>query len=182
MIQSKKFVPKSILKRGANYLQVKQQEEACKRCVHCGEPQGLEACPEITTKQLGELLMQHGGPRSGQMIFQDDEEKGQSLNRSYLYLDTCSTEDHMLVPHYLDNMHTVEHPFTLHTNAGKSETNRKGFLGGTAFWLDKNGIENVISLRTLEQKFRITYDSNNDGGVSCAILRKGTWFSGCAPQ
>ena len=152
---------------------MKQKEEADKRCIHCGGPHGLETCPEITTEQLGELLIQLGGPRSGQMIFQDDEGKGQSLNRNYLYLDTCSTEDQMVVPHYLNNIHTVEHPLTLHTNAGKSKTNRKGFLGGTAFWLDESGIANVISLRTLERKFRVTYDSNTDGGAFVCHTEKG---------
>eukprot|EP00804_Cyclotella_cryptica_P001120 CCRYP_008416-RA/>CCRYP_008416-RA protein AED:0.95 eAED:0.41 QI:0/-1/0/1/-1/1/1/0/146 len=144
------------------------------KCVHCGGPHRLENCPDITTDQLGELLVQLGGPREGQMIFQDDEERGQSLNKNYLYLNTCSTEDQMVVPHYLHDVHTVEHPLTLHTNAGKSETSRKGFLGSTEFWLDENGIANVVSLRTLEKKFRITYDSNENGGAhSYATLNKG---------
>ncbi len=77
MIQSKKSMPKSILRRGGDCSQVKQKEETDKRCIHCGGPHGLETCPEITTEQLGELLIQLGGPRSGQMIFQDDEGKGQ---------------------------------------------------------------------------------------------------------
>jgi hypothetical protein len=71
------------------------------------------------------------------MIFQDDELKGSSLNRNYLYLDTCSTEDQMVAPLYLKGIHLVKDPLTPHRNAGKSETDRKGYLGGTAFWLNE---------------------------------------------
>jgi hypothetical protein len=99
------------------------------------------------------------------MIFQDEEAKGSALKRHYLYLDTCSTEDQMVVPDYLKNIRKVDSPLTLHTNAGKSETNQRGDLGDTTFWLDENGIANVISLRTLESKFKVTYDSTKDAGA-----------------
>ena len=71
----------------------------------------------------------------------------------------------MVVAQYLDDVHTVQDMLALHTNAGKSQTNKKGYLGGTAFWLDESGIANVISLRTLERKFRVTYDSQQKGGA-----------------
>ena len=110
-----------------------KEEAKPKPCVHCGGPHRLEDCPEITEEQLGELLVQLGGTRSGQMIFQDDKVKGSSLNKDYLYLDTCSMEDQMTVPHYLEGIHAVDKPLVLHTNAGKSQTNKRGYLGGTAF-------------------------------------------------
>eukprot|EP00804_Cyclotella_cryptica_P006222 CCRYP_015296-RA/>CCRYP_015296-RA protein AED:0.33 eAED:0.35 QI:23/0/0/1/0/0/3/0/304 len=51
----------------------------------------------------------------------------------------------MVEAKYLDKVHTVKDTLTLHTNAGKSHTNKKGYLGGTAFWLDEKGIANVVS-------------------------------------
>ncbi|KAL7484711.1 hypothetical protein ACHAW6_010338 [Cyclotella cf. meneghiniana] len=163
MMQSQTRPKKSILRTNPNDHQRESMDD--KRCVHCGGSHGLEKCPDISDEQLTELLEQLGGSRSGQMIFQDDNIKGSSLNRNYLYLDTCSTEDQMVIAQYLDNVHTVQDTLTLHTNAGKSQTNKKGYLGGTAFWLDESGIANVISLRTLERKFRVTYDSQQKGGA-----------------
>eukprot|EP00804_Cyclotella_cryptica_P025530 CCRYP_012008-RA/>CCRYP_012008-RA protein AED:0.36 eAED:0.36 QI:0/-1/0/1/-1/1/1/0/251 len=83
-------------------------------------------------------------------------------------------EDQMVVPHYLKDVHTVKDPLTLYTNARKSETNKEGYLGGTAFWLDENGIANVISLKMLEHKFHVTYDSDKDGGAFLCCTDKGT--------
>ena len=61
----------------------------------------------------------------------------------------------------------------LHTNARQSETNKKGYLGGTAFWLDEKGIVNVISLKMLEQKFHVTYDSQRQGRAFICHTQKG---------
>eukprot|EP00804_Cyclotella_cryptica_P012650 CCRYP_016917-RA/>CCRYP_016917-RA protein AED:0.45 eAED:0.65 QI:0/0/0/1/0/0/2/0/152 len=97
------------------------------------------------------------------MIFQDDKEKGSALKKNYLYLDTCSTKDQMVIPKYLTDIHAVKDPLVLHTNAGKSKADKKGYLGGTPFWLDKRGIANVVSLKTLESKYQITYDSKVRG-------------------
>eukprot|EP00804_Cyclotella_cryptica_P010780 CCRYP_008725-RA/>CCRYP_008725-RA protein AED:0.40 eAED:0.50 QI:0/0/0/1/1/1/2/0/173 len=79
----------------------------------------------------------------------------------------------MVEAKYLDKVHTVEDTLTLHTNAGKSQTNKKGYLGGTAFWLDEKGIANVVSLRTLEKNFRVSYDSEQDGGAFVCHTKNG---------
>jgi hypothetical protein len=125
----------------------------------------LDSCPEITDEQLGELLIQLSDGQNGNMMFQDEESRSSALNRDYLYLDTCSTEDQMVVPEYLTGIHNVKEGLVLHTNAGKSHTNQKGYLGETAFWLDEHRIAIVISLKTLEKKFHVTYDSTKDGGA-----------------
>jgi hypothetical protein len=67
------------------------------------------------------------------MIFQDDQDKGRILKKNYLYLDTCSTEDQMVVSTYLTKIHKVEDPLILHTNAGKSTTIKRGTLGALLF-------------------------------------------------
>lgn len=47
-------------------------------------------------------------------------------------------------------------------------------MGGTTFWLDEKGIANVISLKTSEQKFDITYNSQKQGGAFICHTSKGT--------
>eukprot|EP00804_Cyclotella_cryptica_P028417 CCRYP_014200-RA/>CCRYP_014200-RA protein AED:0.36 eAED:0.36 QI:0/0/0/1/0/0/3/0/238 len=79
----------------------------------------------------------------------------------------------MVVPDYLQNIREADSPLTLHTNAGKSETNLKGDLEETTFWLDEGGIANVISLRTLEKKFKVTYESTKDGGAFVCDTKEG---------
>ena len=87
------------------------------------------------------------------------------LRRNYLYLDTCTTENQMVEGAYLDNIHTVDKPLRLYTNAGSSSTNRKGYLGNQLFWLDRMGLANVVKLKTLEDRFHMTYDSQARGGA-----------------
>eukprot|EP00804_Cyclotella_cryptica_P003545 CCRYP_002163-RA/>CCRYP_002163-RA protein AED:0.35 eAED:0.35 QI:0/0/0/1/0/0/2/0/250 len=80
----------------------------------------------------------------------------------------------MVVFEYLKNIWEVDNPLTLHTNAGKSKTNKRGELGGTTFWLDETVIANVISLRTPERKFKVTYDSMKDRGAFLCETPEGT--------
>ena len=89
-------------------------------------------------------------------MFRVDYNKGTTLHKNYLYLDTYSTKDQMVVPNYLKGIHKESNPLTLHTNTGVSHMDRMGYLGNTAYWLDKGGITNVILLKTLEKKFHLT--------------------------
>jgi hypothetical protein len=45
-----------------------------------------------------------------------------------------------------------------------SISKQQGYLGSQKFWLDRMGIANVISLKSLEEKYRVTYDSKLSGG------------------
>lgn len=140
-------------------VQEMDHKQVRKQCVHCGGDHTLENCPNISDVQLEELLVQLGGLQQGRMIFQDNDDQEGSLNKDYLYLDTCLTEDQMVTGKHLEGIHKARDQLVLHTNANKSKTNRKGYLGETAFWLDEQGIATVISLRTLEEKFHVMYDS-----------------------
>lgn len=95
------------------------------------------------------------------------------LNKNYLYLEICSTEDQMIDGHRLKGVHKVDRPMIIHTNAGKSKTDRIGYLGETALWLDEQGIPNVVPLKTLESKFHITYDSKKQGGAFICMMPEG---------
>jgi hypothetical protein len=74
---------------------------------------------------------------------------------------------------YLKHICRVKNPLSLHTNARRSHTDKKGNLGATSFWLDKTGIANVISLKTLENKFHVKYDSKEKGGAFICKTPKG---------
>ena len=98
----------------------------------------------------------------GAMVSQSTSTGG--LKKNYLYLDTCTTEDQMVNPAYLSKIHQVGNPLHLHTNAGSSSTSKKGYLGSQLFWLDRMGIANVVSLKSLEERFHVKYDSKTRGG------------------
>ena len=106
-------------------------------------------------------------------MLQDEESKGDLYNNRYLYLETFSMEVQLVVPHYLKGIHKVKIPLMLHTNDGKNKIGRKGYLGGTACWLDERGIANVISLKMLEEKLHVTYDSHKEGGAFVCKTPKG---------
>ena len=55
-------------------------------------------CPDITTEQLGKILIHLEGLAGdqGNMMFQEKEES--VLKRNFVYLDTCTTKDQMIEP------------------------------------------------------------------------------------
>ncbi len=82
------------------------------------------------------------------------------LNPDYLYVDTCTTDDQMVNDAHLSRIHQVQNPLRMHANAGTANTNEREYLGTTLFWLDCMGIANVMPLKTLEQKYKVTYNSS----------------------
>ena len=146
-----------------------------KTCMHCGGAHPLENCPDLTDEQLGQILCQIDiAEKQTDFVNQDREDGGMlqqssgassMLNPNYLYVDTCTTDDQMVNPTFLSKIHKVSKALRLHTNAGAASTNKRGYLGNTLFWLDRMGIANVVSLRTLEAKFWITYDSRKNDGA-----------------
>ena len=67
----------------------------------------------------------------------------------------------------------MESPLHLHTNAGTSVSKQQGYLGEHKFWLDPHGIANVISLRSLEENHKVTYDSDLHAGAFIVHLKDG---------
>ena len=83
------------------------------------------------------------------------------LRQNRLYLDTCTTSELMTNRAFLTKIFRSDKALILHTNAGSTSTNWKGFLGSIEFWLDNNAMASVVSLRTLERKFpKVSYCSN----------------------
>lgn len=143
-------------------------------CMHCGGDHGMEDCPDLTDEQLGQILIQleawedlqddQQGELKGSML-QQGCDLGSMLNPNWVYVDTCTTVDQMVNRTFMSDIRVTNQKLNLQTNAGSASTNKKGFLGNTPFWLDPMGIANVVSLRTLESKFKVTYDSTQDGGA-----------------
>eukprot|EP00984_Skeletonema_dohrnii_P033562 scaffold30483_cov78-Skeletonema_dohrnii-CCMP3373.AAC.1 len=131
-------------------------------CAHCGGDHSLSTCPEVTDEALQAMLERFEatsittalGSDGGGMLFQGRlKARGPKggLKSNYLYLDTCTTEDVMR------------------------------YLGSTLFWLDRLGIANVISLRTLEKLYRVTYDSRlHQGSFICETPEGNITFRRCA--
>jgi len=105
--------------------------------------------------------------------------KSSAVKRSYLYLDTCTTNNYIINQAYLTGVHTVDRSLCLQTNGGSTSTNKRGYLGSILMWWGDTGIANVISLKALEEKCRalgghLKYHSKDEGGVFIADLGNGT--------
>ena len=53
----------------------------------------------------------------------------------------------------------------MHCNAGSTETELIGELGNMTVYHNPNSIANVLSLKSVASKHRVTYDSHDCGGV-----------------
>ena len=149
---------------------VKYNKKGEKDCYHCGaDDHWAPDCPKkqdsVKEEKHGKLFLQ----TDGAMISQARCAEGKpiaagGIRSNRLYLDTCTTNNQFSNPTYLTGIHTAEVPLRLHTNAGTSVSTQQGYLGSTLFWLDRMGIANVISLKSLEEKYHVTYDSTKFGG------------------
>jgi hypothetical protein len=139
---------------------VKFNSKGEKNCYHCGEDDHwAPQCPKLSKEKQGKLFLQ---ATDGANVSQATKTGGIKKNR--LYLDTCSTEDFVVNPAYVSNIRKAEHPLRLRTNAGTCMATNQGYLGCLKVWLDPIGIANVVSLKSIKAKHRVTYDSElNDG-------------------
>ena len=83
---------------------------------------------------------------------------------------------------YLSDVHQVTGKLCLHTNAGTSRTNTKGYLGNTPFWLDRFGIGNVMSLKTLKMNLKVTYNSKKHNGAFVIHTKDGPIMAKRCPR
>jgi hypothetical protein len=140
--------------------EVKFNSKGEKECYTCGaDDHWAAACPKRKEQGGGAMISQF---RSGE---KPETIRTGGLKKNYLYLDTCTTNDQMVNPAYLTDIQAAEVPLRLHTNAGTSVSKQQGYLGSQKFWLDCGGIANVISLKSLEEKYRVSYDSTIEGGA-----------------
>ena len=82
---------------------------------------------------------------------------------SWLLLDSQSTHHVFSNASLLDNIRQVDRSLRIHTQAGTVTTNWVGdFRGFGTVWYCKGGIANILSLAMVKNKYRVTYDSNEN--------------------
>ena len=87
----------------------------------------------------------------------------ESYLRTWLLLDTASTDDIFCDESQLDDIHEVKEVLALNTNAGTIYTNLKGTLPGYGLvWYCPHAITNIISFKNTRKKFLIKYEEEQD--------------------
>jgi hypothetical protein len=87
------------------------------------------------------------------------------ISSDLLLLDSQSTVHLFYQPEHVENIRPAATPIRVHCNKGTMETTQEADFGDTPVYFDERGIANVLSLYQLGQKFKVTYDSTDRGGV-----------------
>ncbi len=99
------------------------------------------------------LFVQHKKPKKG------------VVNKNYRLLNNQSTVNQVANPNLLKNMREGEKPIIVHCNAGSTKTNLIGEQGRMTVHHNPRSIANVLSLKSVAARPRVTYDSKDHGGV-----------------
>eukprot|EP00804_Cyclotella_cryptica_P004287 CCRYP_013486-RA/>CCRYP_013486-RA protein AED:0.93 eAED:0.93 QI:0/0/0/0.5/0/0/2/0/352 len=83
-----------------------------------------------------------------------------TCDRNKAYLDTCCTNHTCFASEHLKDIHITGVVLKQHCNAGTNMTAKAGFWRNIKFWLNKNGIANLISAPQLESDgYKLEYKS-----------------------
>ena len=110
----------------------------------------------IILTQVDEMLLAQDSPTPSSR---------RPINSDLVLLDSQSTVHLFSRPEHVTNIRPAKHPIRVHCNKGTLETTEEATFGTTSVYYDSRGIANVLSLHKLGQKFRVTYDSDDRGGV-----------------
>ena len=135
-------------------------------CFGCGEKGHLKReCPKKKDKdQIHANIVEEKDPDVGENIFAQQKSRGM-MNENYLLLDNQSTVNQIVNPKMLKNIRKSSKPIKIHCNAGMSKTELEGELGEMTVYHNPDGIANVLSLKSVAEKHRVTYDSWDRDGV-----------------
>jgi hypothetical protein len=136
-------------------------------CHGCGKQGHLKReCPnkKEDKDQMHATIDKDDNPDDGENLFVQQKSNGM-VNKNYLLLDNQSTVNQIANPSMLKNSRKSSKPIKIHCNAGMSNTDLEGELGGMTVYHTPNGIANVLSLKSVADKHRVTYDSWDHNGV-----------------
>ena len=135
-------------------------------CFGCGEKGHLKReCPNKKNKeQIHANIVEEEDPDAGENIFAQQKSRGM-MNENYLLLDNQSTVNQIVNPNMLKNIRKSSKPIKIHCNAGMSKTEFEGELGEMTVYHNPDGLANVLSLKSVAEKHRVTYDSWDRDGV-----------------
>jgi hypothetical protein len=100
----------------------------------------------------------------GENIFMQARAKG-VVNKNFLLLDNQSMVNQIANPSLLKNIRKSSKPITAHCNAGVTKTNLEGQLGGMTVHHNPNSISNMLSLKSVADMHRVTYNRWDCGGL-----------------
>ncbi len=100
----------------------------------------------------------------GENIFAQQKSRGM-VNKNYLLPDNQSTVNQIVNPNMLKNIRKSSKPIKIHCNAGMSKTELEGELGEMTVYHNPDSIANVLSLKLVAEKHRVTYYSWDRNGV-----------------
>jgi hypothetical protein len=104
------------------------------------------------------------GTDDGENIFVQKKEGG-VVDKNWVLLDSQSTVDQVSNPAMLTNIRKAKNPSKIHCNAGSTCSVLEGNFGSITVKHSPYGIANVLLLNGAKKIHRVTYDSEDCGGV-----------------
>jgi len=141
-------------------------------CYKCGEKGHIaRECPLNQEKQdqmhatiEEEAVADKQDTDDGENIFVQKKERG-VVDKDWVLLDSQSTVDQVSNHVVLTNIRKAKNPSKIHCNAGSTCSVLEGNFGSLTVKHSPYGIANVLSLNGAKQRHRVTYDSEDLGGV-----------------
>ena len=134
----------------------------CYSCQQAGHYAGSPDCPNYVGNDHSASKndsVPPGGDGVNALMFSFYQANG-TIPKTWVLLDSQSTVDVFCNPQLLTNIRRNTERMRIHCNAGSRLTHLIGDLPGYGtVWYDPKAIANILSLRRVRDKYRITYDS-----------------------
>ena len=91
--------------------------------------------------------------------------KGNKIQlQNMMLLDSCSTVDLFFNKNLVTKIWKSKNSIIVKGHVGDLKTHKKAYVENCGeVWFDERDITNIMSLKNVKEKFRVTYDSNRDG-------------------
>ncbi len=109
---------------------------------------------------------------SGEYILTQKEER-KTINSDLVLLDSQLMVNLFTNPERVRNIHPAINPINIHCNKGTLTTTKEADFGNTPVYFNDRGMANVLSLYRLGEKFKVTYNSTDGGGVFKVNTKQG---------